>query len=387
MQRKKTILNASTLLFGVALGGLLFFGLQRWAGQIVSIVTTPFLYTQHVAISTIERIKKNRAERAYMTQLIAELEAKNQLLLEQATQYAAQSAVNTSFEQLLSFAQRYNLTNAIPAQILLKNLTNEHQYMLVGCGANKYVHKNDIALAFHQLVGKVVEVYPFYSKVQLITDPKSRIAVECASTHTRGIAAGTGSCKKLTLSFAVHFSQIKDQDIVLSLGTGLIFPRGFGIGTVIKQVANDVFHAAYITPLINLEQLDQCLIIDRGTLENITLSTQGRKTIDTKQQKSHVEENSLRKPLTIPQPPMAVPLEAHSQTAAPPAAKKMATENQAHQTPSKTVATQTSLSQNAPTKNDASDVMLRHDTDLLPSEQHTTESVQSTEPTEQQLYD
>ena len=84
---------------------------------------------------------------------------------------------------------------------------------------------------------------------------------------------------------------------------------------------------------------------------------------------------------------MAVPLEAHSQTAAPPAAKKMATGNQAHQTPSKTVATQTSLSQNAPTKNDASDVMLRHDTDLLPSEQHTTESVQSTEPTEQQLYD
>ncbi len=372
MSRKKKILPTSTLLFGILLGAALFFGVQKWATQLSAIVTTPVLYAQHTISQSIARINKRRTKITDLKKRLQEVETENALLLEQLVEQTARANVCRSFTQLSSFAERYQLTDAPLVQILLKHITNDSHYFLVGGGSNKKIQKNDIALYHHQLIGKVVEVYPFYSKVQLITDPTSRIAIECASTHTKGIAEGTGNSKELNLTFAVHFSELKDTDLILSLGTGLIFPRGFGIGTAHKEVTKDVFHKATITPLIAIEEIEECLIASRANLEKAP--TTEPQTLDKNQeaQKNTASKLPVHQPLSIPRPPTPIHFESlpHQEAASHQA---MQTPNvvQTDQTQKKTTEQRADFL--AATKTPESGVIVetpRHDTDPRQGEQH-----------------
>ena len=59
------------------------------------------------------------------------------------------------------------------------------------------------------LVGRVVEVYPYYSKVILITDPTCKVAAICTSTNVKGIHEGMLSLTTTKLSFVNHLEEVK----------------------------------------------------------------------------------------------------------------------------------------------------------------------------------
>lgn len=308
MYRKKNFLSKTTLLIGIILGAGLLFGLQRWSTQLFSLFSTPVLYVHTAATKSINSIRDARKEYKTLKAEFGSLKVAYEKAQEELVEQAALIQTCKATAELSAFSERYKLQHAQIAQVLLKHLTPEQHFFLVNAGRNRGIQSNMIALYHQQIVGKVVEVYPFYSKILLLTDPKSRIAAECTKTGTRGIAEGTGSEKTLQLSFAAHFSDLQDDELVISLGTGLIFPRGFGLGKLIKKQQNGIFHNAEITPIFPVEEIDYCTLIDRIHLESSAKDSTITTTpnTNTKTQNPAPLKTSEKAHLAIPCPPAPV---------------------------------------------------------------------------------
>jgi rod shape-determining protein MreC len=118
------------------------------------------------------------------------------------------------------------------------------------------------------LVGKVIEVYPWYCKVGLITDSECKIAAFCAKTTTNGILEGLNKDDVMMLRYVSHLSQVMEGDVIVSSGQGLIFPAGFGLGTIIHIAKENLFYTIRVKPMIDLQSVQHCIIIAKEQIES-----------------------------------------------------------------------------------------------------------------------
>src|SRR5690606_31171707 len=88
------------------------------------------------------------------------------------------------------------------------------------------------------LMGQVVEVMPYTSRVLLLTDTTHSIPVQVNRNGLRAIAAGTGNPERLELRHVADTADIKEGDLLVSSGLGQRFPAGYPVATV-KEVIHD----------------------------------------------------------------------------------------------------------------------------------------------------
>jgi len=61
-------------------------------------------------------------------------------------------------------------------------MSENAQFILVDGGSRQGVKKDMVALHNNCLIGRVDDVYPWYCKICLITDPACKVAAYCAKT-------------------------------------------------------------------------------------------------------------------------------------------------------------------------------------------------------------
>lgn len=88
------------------------------------------------------------------------------------------------------------------------------------------------------LMGQVVEVMPYTSRVLLLTDTTHSIPVQINRNGLRAIAAGTGNPERLELRHVADTADIKEGDLLVSSGLGQRFPAGYPVATV-KEIIHD----------------------------------------------------------------------------------------------------------------------------------------------------
>lgn len=145
-------------------------------------------------------------------------------------------------------------------QVLAIHQNDDEHYALVEGGMNNGVALDMLAPHKNHLVGRVVEVFSRYSKVRLISDKRIHVACYCARTKAKGIYTG-GNQEEATLKFVDHMQHIRLDDLVISSGKGLIYPRGLCLGKIVHFVKKDVDYEITLKPLIDLATLDYCLLI------------------------------------------------------------------------------------------------------------------------------
>ena len=166
------------------------------------------------------------------------------------------------------FAERYNIDEALSAHIIAKTLTNNEQTLLVNRGSNHGVERDMIALYGGHLMGKVVQVYPWYSKIQLITDAHSCVAGYTFTSQNHGIVEGANEKHGLCLSFVSRVASLNKGEHVLSSGEGLVFPSGFLLGKITSHHQEPLYHHIELEPLIDFERLRSCLLVAREDIES-----------------------------------------------------------------------------------------------------------------------
>jgi rod shape-determining protein MreC len=163
-------------------------------------------------------------------------------------------------KELVRFKEGLEHVNDIIAQVIVRYSTEEEQYILINVGTSSHVAKDMVVLAQNNLVGRVVAVYPWYAKVQLSTDPNSYIASYMVGTNAHGIHTGTGSAVETVIERVSHLDDVRVGDDVLTSGEGLIFPRGYRLGTVISKVPVGLYYEVRVKPAIDPYALRYCLV-------------------------------------------------------------------------------------------------------------------------------
>jgi len=113
------------------------------------------------------------------------------------------------------------------------------------------------------LIGRVVDVRPGASIVQVLTDPTSTVGAHAVRTRTQGIVEGE---PRGTLRFkymARDGSGIQVGDLVVTSGAGGVFPRGIPVGRVraIDDRGSALFHYAQLVPAVDFARIDEVLLI------------------------------------------------------------------------------------------------------------------------------
>ena len=78
-------------------------------------------------------------------------------------------------------------------------------------------------------MGRIVGVYPEYSKVMLIVDRKSSADAMVQRTRVRGMLKGKGG-NRCSLEFVPKSADVQVGDLVLASGLVGLYPKGLVLG-------------------------------------------------------------------------------------------------------------------------------------------------------------
>lgn len=258
------------LLYSLVIIFLLFLGLSRVLNigdgvleRAVSYALYPFLVMQK---SVRVRFAQWRLHHQSVEELLSQLEYYLQLhekLQQEVIELKSFVNFKASTQELKDFLVRYKTDAAHLTHVILKHFDKNH-FFLVDAGTNKGITKDLIAVYKDCLVGRVIEVYPYYSKVILLTDPTCKVAALCTSTNVKGIHEG-GRLESTKLSFVDHLQDLKQDDLIISSGEGPIFPRGFGLGRIKHWERDGYTCTVTIEPLLDLKKIEYCYLMHGQT--------------------------------------------------------------------------------------------------------------------------
>jgi rod shape-determining protein MreC len=172
------------------------------------------------------------------------------------------SIENERLRNLLSFKKEVT-GKVIPARVIARDSTNWHKTIIIDKGTNQGVQKGMPVITPQGLVGKVIQAENEVGQVMLIIDPNLRVGALVQRTREEGIVEGSSSglCRMKYLSLD---ADVKPEDIIISSGLGVIYPKGLVIGTV-KSVGKDaggLYLYAWIEPMADFSRLEEILCME-----------------------------------------------------------------------------------------------------------------------------
>jgi rod shape-determining protein MreC len=241
----------------------------------MSFVCYPF-FKIHATLT--HSLTKQAQDRQSMHELIQEfnvISLQNDLLKGRVAQLEAQQIFLDQTSELRSFAQRYTAEQKSIAKILICACSAQEDIIFIDGGVNKNFVKDDIVVYQQALIGRVIEVYPWYSKVALITDSRCKVAAQLtplpATLLPNALAPdilASGVCcgknkQQLSLCFVPHFKPVAVGQTVISSGQGLIYPQGFELGVVSSVQTDLVSHTIQVQPMFDIERISYVYVLHK----------------------------------------------------------------------------------------------------------------------------
>jgi rod shape-determining protein MreC len=192
-------------------------------------------------------------------------------------------------ERLLEFGRERNRLRALldlksdsfyrflPCEILSRSSTSFFHSIMVDRGTADSVRVGMAVVGFRGLVGRVSQVFPGSSQVVLINNKS--ISVSCMNRRSRVVGMlewDRGSYFRL--EYVGKEEDIVVGDTLVTSGLGMLFPKGFPVGTVF-QVAEDkggISKRVRVASSANLNALEELFIVtgarewnDMGILDEL----------------------------------------------------------------------------------------------------------------------
>jgi rod shape-determining protein MreC len=177
----------------------------------------------------------------------------------------AQQAL-TRLEALLDLKRQVALP-VIGARVIAYDPSLWSRSAIIDQGKVQGVKEGLPVLAPQGIVGRVVEVYPEYSKTMLIVDRQSAADAMIQRTRVRGILKGKGG-NRCSLEFVPKNADVQVGDLVLASGLVGLYPKGlvFGKVTAANKKNPGVFQEIEVTSSADLSALEEVLVVKVANL-------------------------------------------------------------------------------------------------------------------------
>lgn len=231
----------------------------------ISVIGYPVMYVQDAVYRgyyVVRDVMRTRAELrnacAWYRDMYVHMRSENVRL--QASLAYAQAV-----QELTAFARRYNtMQYGICAAVIFRQCTCDQQMCLINAGYNRGV-REDMIVVFHNiLVGRVEEVYPYMSRVRLVTDHRLQVPVICTDTQTRALHCGINRDDVTQLMYVSHLESVQPGEMVITRSHGMVYPDGFGVGRVVSCTPSGLYHHIVVEPYLDITAIDYCMVIQPG---------------------------------------------------------------------------------------------------------------------------
>jgi rod shape-determining protein MreC len=216
------------------------------ARSVLATIVSPILFLAETPYLVRDEVGDVVATRDGLIDRNRDLERRVLELSQISQQYLALKAENDRLRELLGSRAR------LPADVLVAELVGVvpapgTRQVLIDKGSDSGVEVGQAVIDAEGLIGQIVEVGRYTSRVLLITDPGHAVPVEVNRNGVRSIAGGTGDPNMLELEDVPVTADIRQGDLLISSGLGGRFPRGYPVGRVEAAVVDPSRTFALVT--------------------------------------------------------------------------------------------------------------------------------------------
>ena len=200
-------------------------------------------------------------------ELNKKLIAENQQLLSQLADYQSIKEENAFLRNSLDL-QTEKSFDLMLGRVISKDILSDS--LLINIGSNAGVKKGfPVIISGKVLLGKVVDVYPSYSRVMLITQKNNLIDVEITESSIFALSKGLGNLN-LGLDMVARDKELKDGSLVVTSAMGGNYPAGLLMGKVrnIKKIDNEAYQTADIEKVFDLSIINNIFVIKMAEIYN-----------------------------------------------------------------------------------------------------------------------
>jgi rod shape-determining protein MreC len=199
-----------------------------------------------------------------------QLRDENQRLRVEALVVTETLQENKRLRRLLDLQNRLPL-DTMAGEIIAREWGGWVRSLTVNRGRADEVRKLTAVISPDGLVGRVVEVRPGTSVVQVLTDPASTVGAHVLRTRTPGVVEGEAR-GTVRFKYLPREGALQVGDLVVTSGQGGLFPRGVPIGRVrnLDQRTSGLFHLAILEPVVDLARIDEVLLVAGSKTADVT---------------------------------------------------------------------------------------------------------------------
>lgn len=150
----------------------------------------------------------------------------------------------------------------LPAQVIGRSPDPWFSILEINQGSRAGIRRDMPVMVKEGLVGRIVEVSKYSSKVMLITDAESSVAAVDSRSRDFGVVKG-GSLNKLFMKHVDASGDIEVGDSIVTSNISTIFPPGIPIGNVSQasKKEHDLFYHIEIKPAVDFRKIEEVFII------------------------------------------------------------------------------------------------------------------------------
>jgi rod shape-determining protein MreC len=269
-------IRAFVLLATVAVVCLLLLTLQMRgqmavASDALAVVTTPIQ-------SALARVNRAAVGLWSTYQDWKNVRAENHRLRDEAQQLRVEALrVTETVEENRRLRRLLALKESMPLATLSGEIIGREwggwvRSLTVNRGRSDNVARLTAVIVPDGLIGRVVDVRPGASIVQVLTDPASTVGAHAVRTRTQGIVEGEPRGTMRFKYMAREGSGLQVGDLIVTSGAGGLFPRGIPVGQVraIDDRGSALFHYAQLTPAVDFARIDEVLLIVGEGSQDVT---------------------------------------------------------------------------------------------------------------------
>lgn len=198
---------------------------------------------------------RTQRENRRLAEDVRRLRLENQLANELLTE-------NERLRDALQF-KKLHPPSSIVVQVIGKEVSPSSSTVTINKGSTSGIGKNMPVITPEGVVGKIQSVTDHTSKVILLTDPGTTLAVRVQRNREEGLLEGKIS--HCALKYVSYYADIQEGDLLVASGLDGIYPRGLPVATVVKVKKHEanVFQTVVAKPVAGFSRLEEALVLTK----------------------------------------------------------------------------------------------------------------------------
>ena len=227
-------------------------------------VTKSFIKEIVYRSSFIVSIPENFIKSSYLnlneyTNFYKEFKSTEEELEKLKSENISTKIIKSENDELKSLIDGYTITsNKILAKVIVDHESPFLRSVVINKGSKEKIKIGTNIYDRSYLVGRVIEVNYTNSRVLLLTDPNSSIAVKTISNENYSLLQGAEDGIHLVSSFSKGEQIPKVGDLVVTSGSAQVFPPNILVGKIVKVIKEKF----YVLPFVDFKNIDYVQVVE-----------------------------------------------------------------------------------------------------------------------------